>query len=131
MNKPQSILIVDDDQNILLTIKDILSSEGFPVRVARNGHEGLESVRHEQPDLILLDLWMPSMNGQEMAQRLGDAGVSIPILVMSAVQKGEHLASQMGAAGFIPKPFDIIRLLDEVERLLGNQSSDSSASLDK
>jgi DNA-binding NtrC family response regulator len=114
----RSILVVDDDQNILLTIQDILLSEGFPVRVARNGQEGLESVHHERPDLIVLDLWMPLMSGQEMAERLKSSGISVPILVMSAIQAGETIAEEMDASGFIPKPFDINRLLDEVERLL-------------
>jgi DNA-binding response OmpR family regulator len=114
----KSILIVDDDQSILLTLQDILSGEGFPVRVARNGWEGLNKVDEDPPDLIVLDLWMPRMNGQEMARDLKDRGFSIPILVMSAVQSGDKVAESIDAAGFIPKPFDIDLLLNEVSRLL-------------
>jgi DNA-binding response OmpR family regulator len=114
----QSILVVDDDQNILLTMQDILTSEGFPVRVAHNGREGLESVEAEEPDLIVLDLWMPQMDGREMAQRLRERGHSVPILVMSAIQSGNRIAQEMRAQGFIPKPFDIDDLLGEIRRLL-------------
>lgn len=116
----QSILVVDDDQNILLTVQDILSAEGFPVRVARNGKEGLESVVQEPPALIVLDLWMPSMSGQEMAERLHNHGFTIPILVMSAIHAGDQIAREINAAGFIPKPFDVDRLLDEIERVLNS-----------
>lgn len=119
----QSILVVDDDQNILLTIKDILSAEGFPVRVAHNGEEGLRSVALEPPSLIVLDLWMPAMSGREMAERLRDDGFSIPILVMSAINAGDQIAREIDAAGFIPKPFDVDRLLSEIERVLHDRSA--------
>lgn len=114
----ESILVVDDDNNILLTIRDILSAEGFPVRVAHNGQEGIECVTREPPALIVLDLWMPSMSGQEMAERLRSDGFQIPILVMSAIHAGDQIAREIDAAGFIPKPFDIDRLLSEVDRVL-------------
>jgi DNA-binding response OmpR family regulator len=97
----QSILVVDDDHSILLTLRDILSAEGFPVRLARNGKEGLASVEQDPPSLIVLDLWMPLMNGQEMARLLRKRGISTPILVMSAIQAGNQIAEEIDAAGFI------------------------------
>lgn len=114
----QQILVVDDDQNILLTIQDILSAEGFPVRVARNGKEGLQSAMQDPPALIVLDLWMPTMSGQEMMEQLRSDGFTTPVLIMSAINAGDQIAQEIDAAGFIPKPFDIDRLLDEIERLL-------------
>jgi DNA-binding response OmpR family regulator len=114
----RSILVVDDDPGITLTIQDILSMEGMEVRVAHDGEEGLRSVEQEPPDLILLDLWMPRMDGPEMARTLDRQGIQIPILVMSAIQAGDRIAADINASGFIPKPFDIERLVGEVERLL-------------
>lgn len=92
--------------------------EGLQVRVAHDGEEGLRSVEQDPPDLILLDLWMPQMDGPEMARSLNRRGVGIPILVMSAIQAGDQIAAEINASGFIPKPFDIDRLLSEITRLL-------------
>ncbi len=117
------ILVVDDDQDILVTIEDILDAEGFPVRVARNGMEALELTEEASPALIVLDLWMPVMTGQELVARLRQRGDSTPILVMTAVQAGNSIAQELGAEGYIPKPFDIDRLLNEIERILGDSAS--------
>lgn len=118
----RQILVVDDDQNILLTLQDILSAEGFPVRLARNGQEGLTSVMQDPPALIVLDLWMPLMSGQEMIEHLRSDGITIPVLVMSAVNAGDQIAREINAAGFIPKPFDVDRLLGEIDRVLRPKS---------
>lgn len=118
----QQILVVDDDQSILLTLQDILSAEGFPVRVARDGKEGLQSAVQDPPALIVLDLWMPTMSGQEMVKQLRSDGYTIPVLIMSAINAGDQIARELNAAGFIPKPFDVDRLLDEVDRLLQSNS---------
>jgi DNA-binding response OmpR family regulator len=116
----RSILIVDDDVDIVLTIQDILSAEGYPVDTARNGKEGLSRLEENPAGLILLDLWMPEMNGEEMAKQVRERGYSMPILIMSAMQGGKQIARQINAAGFVPKPFDIDVLLAEIRRLLGN-----------
>jgi CheY-like chemotaxis protein len=127
-----SILVVDDDQDILWTLKEILTSEGFPVRVARNGIEGLTAIEDETPGLILLDLWMPQMDGTEMARELersgeaGEAGAGLPeefaaragaeIAGVVMVHGGPRsLQIQLSLAGLAP-PGPLVRLFQSMRQ---------------
>jgi CheY-like chemotaxis protein len=107
------LLIVDDEVAILEALTDILSVEGYEVVTAANGAEGLEHVRKDRPDLILLDLMMPVMDGQEMLRRLKeDAALrSIPVVVMSA---GRVSKSELQGSRFLAKPFELDDLLNTV-----------------
>ncbi|HYO52402.1 response regulator [Archangium sp.] len=107
------LLIVDDEVAILEALTDILSVEGYEVATAANGAEGLEHVHKDPPDLILLDLMMPVMDGQEMLRRLKEdtALRSIPVVVMSA---GRVSKSELQGSHFLAKPFELDDLLDTV-----------------
>ena len=111
------ILVVDDDPSILATVSEILEFEGYPVSTASNGAEALAQIERRQPSLILLDMRMPVMDGWGFARRLAEQGVRLPIVVMTAAQDARRWAEEIGAAGFVPKPFDLPDLLDTVERL--------------
>lgn len=119
------VLVVDDDPDILEAISDILLVDGYRVAQARHGGEALERFAEERPTLVLLDLMMPVMDGVAFAQvlrsrRTRDARV--PILVISADGTPERVA-QVGAAGFLPKPFDIDALLSQVSHMSGTSLS--------
>jgi CheY-like chemotaxis protein len=114
MNEPL-VLVVDDDPDILEAICDILGTESYRVARARNGLEALERVDAERPDVILLDLMMPVMDGVTFAQALRErpAASDIPILVISAEGNPQRAAS-VSARGYLAKPFDIDALLAQV-----------------
>lgn len=114
------ILIVDDEAIIGRIIKFNLEQEGFEVETATDGLIALSRVKTASPDLIVLDLLMPKMDGWEVAQRLKQdpATAKIPILILSIVGDREK-GQQAGAAGYLLKPFSMDDLLREVRGLLG------------
>ncbi|MET0403274.1 MAG: response regulator [Cystobacter sp.] len=107
------LLIVDDEVAILEALTDILSVEGYEVATAANGAEGLQQVGRNRPDLILLDLMMPVMDGQEMLRRLKDdpALRTIPVVVMSA---GRVTKAELQGSQFLAKPFELDDLLETI-----------------
>lgn len=111
------VLVVDDDPDILEPICEILEAERYRVARARNGVEALEQVAREAPDVILLDLMMPVMDGSSFARALRTSrfsrGVPIPIVVISADGRPED-AVALGARAFLAKPFAIDALLREL-----------------
>ena len=118
----QPILVVDDDQTILKTVRDILQLEGYPVATASNGAEALNVVKSKRPSLVLLDMRMPILDGWGFAKRVRESGVDVPILVMTAAQDARLWADEIGAEGYLAKPFDLMELLESVERLRGRHS---------
>src|SRR5918993_186992 len=118
------ILVVDDDQVIQQLLKVNLELEGYAVEVASDGEEALVLFDRFQPDLVLLDIMMPKLDGWEVARRLaGTTGGPVPIVLLSAraqesdVQKGNDL----GVAAYVTKPFDPIQLLHLVAGIIAQQ----------
>jgi CheY-like chemotaxis protein len=111
------ILVVDDDESIRQTVSEILEVEGYLVAAAANGEEALERVEQAQPALVLLDMRMPVMDGWGFARALRERGIKLPILVMTAAQNASSWAEEIGADGYVAKPFDLDDLLVKVERL--------------
>ena len=123
MSNPR-ILVVDDDQVIQQLLKVNLELEGYAVEVASDGPEALALFADFKPDLMLLDIMMPKLDGWEVARRLaGTTGGPVPIVLLSAraqesdVQKGTDL----GVAAYVTKPFDPIQLLHLVAGILAQQ----------
>lgn len=116
------ILVVDDDSSILETVTAILELEGYPVATAINGLEALRSIEQEQPAIVLLDMRMPVMDGWGLVRELEQRGVQLPIVVMTAAQDARRWATEIGAVGFLAKPFELSDLLATVERLLTERS---------
>jgi CheY-like chemotaxis protein len=113
---PRRVLIVDDDPDVRSALGEILASEGCAVTEAGDGWEGLRVAREERPDLILLDLMMPRMDGFQFrtAQR-GDAAIaSIPVVVISG--SDADAGQGFGAAAYLHKPFDLGALVATVDR---------------
>jgi two-component system chemotaxis response regulator CheY len=111
------ILVIDDDPSILSTVSDILEFEGFPVTTASNGAEGLRCLEQVTPSLVLLDMRMPIVDGWEFARTLRERGIVLPIVVMTAAQDARRWAQEIGANGYLSKPFDLADLIDTVKRL--------------
>lgn len=107
------LLIVDDDMDVGDLLADLLRDEGHEVRIARNGREGLAMVKARRPDLVLLDVEMPGLNGPEMAYAmfLHDMGLEqIPILLLSGVLGLSEVARLVGTPYFLAKPYDMKHL---------------------
>jgi CheY-like chemotaxis protein len=107
-----SVLVVDDESDIREAVAEVLADEGYVVHGAGDGAEALRKARAVHPNIVLLDLMMPGMNGWEFrAAQKGDPELSdIPVVVLSALGR----VAGMDAAGFIQKPFDLDELLDAV-----------------
>jgi two-component system response regulator VicR len=120
------ILCIEDEQEMIDLIRLILSRRGFDVRGANGGKEGLELIRSEHPDLVLLDLMMPDMDGWEVYQQMkaGEDTKEIPVIVVTAKAQsidkvlGLHIAK---VDDYIAKPFSPQELLSSVDNVLGRK----------
>jgi DNA-binding NtrC family response regulator len=110
------ILVVDDEPILRDSLEIALKTSGYEVLTARTGEEGLEQFRKENPDLILLDHWLPGINGDEVLRRIKEEDPEIPIIIMTAQGSIEMAVNlmKMGAFDFLVKPFE----LDQVEDLI-------------
>jgi len=106
--------VVDDDPSIVAVISDILVAEGHEVVSAENGQEALAKVNGEA--LVLLDMRMPVLDGWGFARRFRAAGKRSPIVVMTAAENASRWAAEIGADGYLAKPFEIDALIAAVER---------------
>jgi two-component system response regulator MprA len=115
-----SILVVDDDPGIVNFLELALLDEGYAVRVAGNGREALDQVGDFHPDLILLDMNMPVMDGWEFCERLRSRGAegAVPIILMTAAQEAPSRSMEIDAQGFLGKPFDLDSLFRAISSLL-------------
>jgi two-component system alkaline phosphatase synthesis response regulator PhoP len=116
------ILIVDDDPVILRLLKVNFELEGFRALVAHNGETGVEMATTEVPDIILLDVMMPGMNGLEVAEilRATPSTRKIPIVFVSAKAQSVDVSAGIRAGGvdYVTKPFDPVELVEKVQSLL-------------
>jgi excisionase family DNA binding protein len=116
------VLIVDDDERLREYVRVNLEAEGYVVREAASAEEGLAALDEESPDLILLDVMMPKVDGWEMLQRVQEKhGVgAIPVIMFSGKVDEESAAeaTSRGAQGFIGKPFDPRALIESTKQLL-------------
>lgn len=108
--------MVEDDTSILDMVLQILQSEGYPVVGAKNGAEGLAECDRRVPSLILLDMRMPRMDGWEFAAALRARGIASPVVVMTAAENAKRWADEVGADGYVVKPFEFLELLASVEK---------------
>jgi len=118
---PKKILIIEDDPDISNLIAYYMTREGYTVRVASNGFDGLEQIKHDFPDLLILDLMLPDMDGLEVCKRLRDSGASaLHILMLTA--RGEEsdkiTGLALGADDYVTKPFSLQELVARVKALL-------------
>ncbi len=115
------ILVVDDEPDIRETVRDILEDEGYVVVNAENGESARRALRERRPDLILLDIWMPDLDGISLLKEWGEEdGLPCPVIMMSGHGNVETAveATRLGAYDFLEKPLSLAKLLLTVERAL-------------
>jgi excisionase family DNA binding protein len=116
------VLVVDDDPQVREVVRVNLELEGYAVREAANAEEGLAALEDDAPDLILLDVMMPQVDGWEMLRRVQERhGMgSIPVVMFSGkVDEGARAeAAERGAQGFVGKPFDLQSLIEQTKQIV-------------
>lgn len=120
-NSPATLLIIDDDEVVRLSLADYLEDSGFNVLQASNGQQGLEMFEREQPDLIICDLRMPQVDGLTLLRRISELSIDTPVLVLSGagVMSDVVEALRLGAADYLIKPLeDLVVLEHSVNRAL-------------
>jgi len=122
MSKQERIVVIEDEPDILEVLQYNLSREGYRVVTSRDGEEGLESIRNEDPDLVLLDLMLPGLDGIEVCRRLKTDPVTASIPVIMVTAKGEEsdvvIGLQLGADDYVAKPFSPRELMARIKAVL-------------
>jgi len=116
------ILLVDDEPDFVETVEFFLSGSGYQVFVAKNGKEALQQAERENPDLILMDVMMPEMDGLEACRGLKEDPTtnSIPIIMLTAKGRKEDAIDALaaGADSYVVKPFNLPDLVERIEKIL-------------
>jgi CheY-like chemotaxis protein len=119
------VLVVDDNEDNLIIVRHILLGHGFTVRTARSGPEALDALASERPDVILLDVMMPEMDGMEVLDRIkaSPGSASIPVILVTARAQDEDVLAgyRSGADYYITKPFTSRQLLYALGLVLGTE----------
>ncbi len=123
---PQTILVVEDEPNIVESLSFLMKKAGFVVRVARDGNTAIRTIESEAPDLVLLDIMMPRRDGYEVCRtiRANPDWDHVRIIMLSA--KGRDLDRRkgldLGADDYITKPFSTREIVERVQEILGSKS---------
>jgi CheY-like chemotaxis protein len=116
---PHKVLVIDDDDDLAEVVRQVLRDNGYSVATVRHGAAALELVRHTSPDLILLDLTMPIMDGWSfVGQFRRDVKSSARIVLLTGNPQAPEIARNLGADGYLSKPFEIDDLIGVVRREL-------------
>ena len=122
MNTTKKILVVDDDPYILLSLEFLMKKNGFDVMVARNGTEALEIVEKQVPDIVLLDIMMPDVDGYAICKHIKSSKKlkEAKVVFMSAKSKETDIQKgyDLGASLYVTKPFSTRHLLKQVQELI-------------
>ena len=119
--KQQRVLIVDDDNEIVESVRYALESRGYTVLIARDGNQGLAMAEREDPDLVILDMMMPKRSGFLVLEKLRRTRpVPLRVIMITANEGSRHkaYAEMLGVDDYIRKPFAMDRLMESVDRLL-------------
>jgi two-component system alkaline phosphatase synthesis response regulator PhoP len=124
----KKILIVEDDPGIQLSLKDELESEGYIVSTADDGEEGWRKFRAKEPDLVILDIMLPLLNGYEVCKKLRQEGKRTPIIMLSVRDKevDKVLGLELGADDYVTKPFSLREIAARVKALLRRTNGPSA-----
>ena len=118
------ILAVDDESDVLLIVKTGLQSEGFEVVTATNGPDALEAVGQENPDLVVLDVMMPGMDGFEVLRHIksNDETAHIPVIMLTGLSERAKIQEALvsGTDYYLVKPFDFMELIQKVRTALND-----------
>lgn len=121
---PKKVLIVDDETNIVISLEFLIEQAGYDLRIAHNGQEALEQMAAFEPDLILLDVMMPRINGFDVCRRVREnpAWQKTKIIMLTAKGREVEVAKglALGADAYITKPFSTKELLAQIRHILGD-----------
>src|SRR3972149_8074529 len=128
MQTAKKILVVDDEDSIRQSLSDVLKDEGFEVMLASNGKESLEMLDSNLPDLVILDIWMPMMDGTEVLKAIKAKYPALKVIMISGHGNIEAAvkAIKLGAYDYIEKPLSLEGILLTVKRALGEREKTSS-----
>ena len=132
MTRPTRVLVVDDQEEIRDLVRAVLTRAGFDVEAVASGSDGLRAARSTYPDLVLLDINMPGMDGWETLRLLRADGrteaIRVAMFSVKSEVRDKVLGMQEGAVDFVTKPFEVDELVDRVRRILGATPGTLSAS---
>ena len=122
----ESILIIEDDPSLLRGLTDNFQAQGYEVRSASDGNAGLAAVLGEPPDLVLLDIMLPKLNGYEICRQVRQRKLDLPIIMLTAKGQEEEIVRglEIGADDYVTKPFSIRELVAHVKALLRRRGPD-------
>jgi len=121
-NKSKRILLVDDDAEIIESLRLALEAHGYEVLIARDGNQGLALIEREAPDLVILDMMMPKRSGFLVLERLKRMGEKKQRIIMITANEGarhKSYAEMLGVDDYVRKPFPMDQLISSVKRLVG------------
>jgi DNA-binding response OmpR family regulator len=123
------ILVIEDDPSIVLGLRMNLEAEGYSVQVAEDGEAGLSRARSDDPDLIILDVMLPRLNGFEVLRKLRAEGMRVPAIVLSArdAELDIVMGLEFGAEDYVTKPFGLAELLARIKAVLRRPRDASSS----
>lgn len=126
----ETIVLVDDDRNILTSVSMALEAEGFKVKTFNDGEAGLKGIEDERPDLAVLDIKMPRMTGMEVLHRLRQNSTALPVIFLTSKddEMDEVMGLRMGADDYITKPFSQRLLIERIRSLLRRKAFEQEKS---
>ena len=118
------VLLVEDEETLALIIKDTLEGQGFAIRLAENGEEGIEKFFGQKPDVVVADVMMPRMDGFEMVRRIRRQDKQTPVLFLTARSATNDVVEgfELGGNDYLKKPFGMQELIVRIKALLGRAS---------
>ena len=127
------LLVVDDQMGVRRLLYEAFSVEGYEVEMAASGHEALEKVKLAMPDLILMDMKMPGMNGLQTLQEIKKVNDAVVVIMMTAYGELEIVAEavKLGIKEYVTKPFDINELRETVKKLVMKKEVDYTPAVGK
>lgn len=127
----EKIVLVDDDRNILVSVSMALEAEGYAVKTFNDGEAGLKGIMDEDPDLVVLDVKMPRMDGMEVLQRLRHHSNTLPVIFLTSKddEVDEVIGLRMGADDYITKPFSQRLLIERIRSLLRRRALETGGAV--
>ena len=129
MSDPKTILIIDDDRELVDGLRAVLERQGFRVLQAHDGHQGKNTIYTSRPDLVILDMMMPRMGGYPVLEHFKDKPDAPPMIMITANEGSRHklYAEYLGVVNYIRKPFATEKLVEAVHKALGTPGPDAVA----
>ena len=125
MSDPKTILIIDDDRELVDGLRAVLERQGFRVLQAHDGHQGKNTIYNAKPDLVILDMMMPRMGGYPVLEHFKDKPDAPPMIMITANEGSRHklYAEYLGVVNYIRKPFATEKLVEAVHKALASPAA--------